>query len=638
MGPRRNNDDADEEEEKATPPVEEEIALIPTPFFALRSLDLPGWKDTGIRLPRPRFFKLQHQAIVENFPFVGVVNPALLASSCHYTIPPLLYNSASMVLIEVNMSVAGREGDDRAVDDGGMAAMHIDDPAAADRNQIETLASVQQKLAALQVEMNVVSVTPQEQLASILPPPPPTAEELAAEAAAKQAAAAAQQAEADAAAKAAEAAKADAFGSKFTTTALSRRSRGAKSDESIKPGAPAAAGESADSAAVIELDTANGLPSSSLAALSLDPFTAPVASLSIAAEYDDEVSAELWLLQRQALSQINHNNFVRSYLDVRAHASGDWKSSLAQIEQKEQQDRDTEQLYEESFLLGMARAQREKKRAKYEQSEAGQINKIRHMSRVEERNNRHIQRLMKGMLVEVERRDKKRVLDERRSASAAQRAAKRDRRAAQEAQWKNKKDQETYRRCENTLDHIIKQIERAVEGRPKGSSSRHRKPRDPNAPKSSHKKKAPAELFCICRTPYDNDRVMIGCEVCKDWFHIKCVHLSESMVSQDRVPLLHPRNQRNQCVALHFSQSCSLPLPLCLFVSSGRVHRGLRVRCVFKEDGPCHHLLGQRQFHSTIHATMRSRKQEWGVCSPLSLFCPSSSRPVCRRKRARFVV
>lgn len=38
------------------------------------------------------------------------------------------------------------------------------------------------------------------------------------------------------------------------------------------------------------------------------------------------------------------------------------------------------------------------------------------------------------------------------------------------------------------------------------------------------------ELFCICRTPYDNDRFYLGCESCENWFHGKCVHITEEQV------------------------------------------------------------------------------------------------------------
>lgn len=36
------------------------------------------------------------------------------------------------------------------------------------------------------------------------------------------------------------------------------------------------------------------------------------------------------------------------------------------------------------------------------------------------------------------------------------------------------------------------------------------------------------ELYCLCRTPYDQLRFMIGCDGCDQWFHGECVGVSES--------------------------------------------------------------------------------------------------------------
>ncbi|XDV53019.1 hypothetical protein PO909_021633 [Leuciscus waleckii] len=30
---------------------------------------------------------------------------------------------------------------------------------------------------------------------------------------------------------------------------------------------------------------------------------------------------------------------------------------------------------------------------------------------------------------------------------------------------------------------------------------------------------ATAQLYCVCRQPYDVSRFMIECDICKDWFH-----------------------------------------------------------------------------------------------------------------------
>jgi hypothetical protein len=364
---RNTRDEAEEEEKWQPPEVEENITQLPTPFFAMRSVDIEGWRNTGIRLPRPRFVKMQHQFVIDNFPFVGVINPALLAASVHYSQPPLLYNSTTLQLLEMNMQLRGGE-DDRAADDGGTAAMQLDEGSTS-KDALESLASINLKLAALQAELDVVSVAPQEQLVNILPPVPQSAEEIAADVASTVAAEAARIA-ADAAAKS----KQGLYGNKFTSTAASRRNRAAKAEESKN-----------NSESIVELDTANGLSASPPAAASLslslplNPTADQLSSLSIAPAFDDEVSAELWLVQRQSLSQVNHTNYVRSYLEMRAHASGSWKASLSQIEQKEQQDRDTNTLWEESFLLKAARQQRESRRAKFALSEAGQINKLKKM-------------------------------------------------------------------------------------------------------------------------------------------------------------------------------------------------------------------------------------------------------------------
>lgn len=34
------------------------------------------------------------------------------------------------------------------------------------------------------------------------------------------------------------------------------------------------------------------------------------------------------------------------------------------------------------------------------------------------------------------------------------------------------------------------------------------------------------ELFCLCKTPYDPRRFMIGCDKCYGWFHARCVNIT----------------------------------------------------------------------------------------------------------------
>ncbi|KAH7915800.1 hypothetical protein BJ138DRAFT_1053987 [Hygrophoropsis aurantiaca] len=35
------------------------------------------------------------------------------------------------------------------------------------------------------------------------------------------------------------------------------------------------------------------------------------------------------------------------------------------------------------------------------------------------------------------------------------------------------------------------------------------------------------KLYCVCSTPYDEDRVMIACDRCDEWYHTQCVHISD---------------------------------------------------------------------------------------------------------------
>ena len=39
------------------------------------------------------------------------------------------------------------------------------------------------------------------------------------------------------------------------------------------------------------------------------------------------------------------------------------------------------------------------------------------------------------------------------------------------------------------------------------------------------------ELYCICQKPYNHSLVYIGCDVCEEWFHAKCVGLNAKLVA-----------------------------------------------------------------------------------------------------------
>ncbi|XP_027016591.1 lysine-specific demethylase 7A isoform X2 [Tachysurus fulvidraco] len=54
---------------------------------------------------------------------------------------------------------------------------------------------------------------------------------------------------------------------------------------------------------------------------------------------------------------------------------------------------------------------------------------------------------------------------------------------------------------------------------------------------------AAAPLYCVCRQPYDLNRFMIECDICKDWFHGSCVQVEEHHAADIDVyhcPNCHP--------------------------------------------------------------------------------------------------
>lgn len=51
-----------------------------------------------------------------------------------------------------------------------------------------------------------------------------------------------------------------------------------------------------------------------------------------------------------------------------------------------------------------------------------------------------------------------------------------------------------------------------------------RKKRKRNVSEGGKKK-----LYCVCRTPYDNTKFYVGCDVCSNWFHGECVGITEAM-------------------------------------------------------------------------------------------------------------
>ncbi|XP_072167720.1 nucleosome-remodeling factor subunit BPTF-like [Diadema setosum] len=51
------------------------------------------------------------------------------------------------------------------------------------------------------------------------------------------------------------------------------------------------------------------------------------------------------------------------------------------------------------------------------------------------------------------------------------------------------------------------------------------------APKAAESGETGDELYCICKTPYDASKFYIGCDVCLNWFHGSCVKVTEKMAA-----------------------------------------------------------------------------------------------------------
>ncbi|KAG7216183.1 hypothetical protein INR49_029032 [Caranx melampygus] len=57
------------------------------------------------------------------------------------------------------------------------------------------------------------------------------------------------------------------------------------------------------------------------------------------------------------------------------------------------------------------------------------------------------------------------------------------------------------------------------------SSAKHKKKKKLSSTSKDHKKDT--KLYCICKTPYDESKFYIGCDLCSNWFHGACVGITE---------------------------------------------------------------------------------------------------------------
>lgn len=58
--------------------------------------------------------------------------------------------------------------------------------------------------------------------------------------------------------------------------------------------------------------------------------------------------------------------------------------------------------------------------------------------------------------------------------------------------------------------------------RPKRNQRQHTSPSSGNPSRNKKEK-----VYCICRTPYDETKFYVGCDLCNNWFHGDCVGITE---------------------------------------------------------------------------------------------------------------
>ncbi|KAJ8522571.1 hypothetical protein ONZ45_g917 [Pleurotus djamor] len=71
---------------------------------------------------------------------------------------------------------------------------------------------------------------------------------------------------------------------------------------------------------------------------------------------------------------------------------------------------------------------------------------------------------------------------------------------------------------------------RSTSAMPSGSVGPETETTDKDKEKENEPEDVPEEddkLYCVCKTKYDEDRVMIACDRCDDWYHTQCVNMPD---------------------------------------------------------------------------------------------------------------
>lgn len=98
------------------------------------------------------------------------------------------------------------------------------------------------------------------------------------------------------------------------------------------------------------------------------------------------------------------------------------------------------------------------------------------------------------------------------------------------------------------------------------------------------------ELFCLCQTPWDPDRPMIGCDFCDGWYHLDCVGIPSVDAADDILKYKCSRCQaRWKTGARRPAPAAATPAPSGALGCDGRRDAARRAPVLWRGHPPSSH-------------------------------------------------